>query len=420
MKTILIARSVWCALLGFSALASAVELQVVDGGIEESTGRQGWQWSDSTSRRVLAKEPDFVSDKPVWFALALGNGKDRFISGALDESKGTGTGYDTLYLDANNNGDLTDDPPIKNLKTTNNSPQNTNIEFDSVTLRVAYHDGTSRQLRVKIQGQCYSYGDENDRSQWNFSYAVEQHLEGQVQFGDKTMLVGIYDACPQGQGRIAGELNGCFDDYGVDRLRIDLDGDGKLDPVKEDFPLSKVIAVDGKLWQLDVDSAGRKLTVEPCKLPTARVELRGAFDASSKIESGTLELLSGQGYAFRADLGQQGTLIVPGAKYMIEDGSLCLADAKGAKWTAKFSYPKTMRVTAGQTAPLVLGKPFTLQAVVPDALVAGRAARVTHRLVGAGGEAYSGFLQERKQLAPTVTLTDSEGIKILEGPMEFG
>ena len=419
MKTILIIRPVWCALLGFSALASAVELQVVDGGIEESTGRQGWQWSDSTSRRVVAKEPDFVSDKPVWFALALGNGKDRFIAGALDESKGTGKGYDTLYLDSNNNGDLTN-AAVKNFKTASQSARNSNIELDPVAVKVAYHDGTSRQLKIKIQAQCYSYGDESDRSQWNFSYAVEQHLEGKVQFGDKTMLVGIYDACPQGQGRIAGELNGCFDDYGVDRLRIDLDGDGKLDPAKEDFPLSKVIAVDGKLWQLDVDSAGRKLIVEPCKLPTAKVELRGAFDPSSKIQSGTLELLSGQGYAFRADLGQQGAMVVPAAKYMIEDGSLCLADAKGSKWTAKFSYPKTMRVTAGQTTPLVLGKPFALQAVVPDTLVAGRAARVTHRLVGAGGEAYSEFLREQEQLAPNVAITDSEGIKILEGPMQYG
>ena len=46
---------------------------------------------------------------------------------------------------------------------------------------------------------------------------------------------------PQGRGLAAvltdGDADGCFDGAGADRVWIDLDGDGKFDPLTEQFPL---------------------------------------------------------------------------------------------------------------------------------------------------------------------------------------
>ena len=61
-------------------------------------------------RELLSKEPEYKSARPLYSAVELGDAKDRFITLVVDESKGSGSGYDTLYVDANNNGDLTDDP----------------------------------------------------------------------------------------------------------------------------------------------------------------------------------------------------------------------------------------------------------------------------------------------------------------------
>ncbi|MCY3020905.1 MAG: hypothetical protein NTW87_17955 [Planctomycetota bacterium] len=413
MRPILTAGLVWCVLLGVPALAA--ELQLVDGGAENSTRQL---WLEGSSRRVLVNEPDLTSEKPLWFALELGNGKDRFIAAVADESKGTGTGYDRLFVDVNNNGDLTDDKPIKLAKSDAENPPNISLEFEPVAVKVKYHDGTDRPLRVKIALQGYRGGGDDDRTQWSANYSIDQHLEGQVAFGDKKMLVGIYDAA--GQGPVTGDANGCFDDFGLDRVRIDLNGDGKLDAEKEDFPLSKVIACDGKLWEVEIDSAGRKADVRPCKLPAGRLELRGSFDAGATVEAASLQLLSSLGYIFRCDLAKDKTVSVPAAKYSIEDGSLTLADTKGSKWTAKFTYPKTVRLKADEAVPVAIGKPLMLKPVVKDLVRAGSRTRVTHVLMGAGGETYTGLMQGDKQLPPSVTITDSEGVKIAEGKMEFG
>ncbi|GMV94693.1 MAG: hypothetical protein AMXMBFR82_44710 [Candidatus Hydrogenedentota bacterium] len=59
-----------------------------------------------TAPPALTATPHFVSVYPYFAVLPLADSR---IVIALDESGGSGTGYDRLYCDANNNGDLTDD-----------------------------------------------------------------------------------------------------------------------------------------------------------------------------------------------------------------------------------------------------------------------------------------------------------------------
>jgi len=60
-----------------------------------------------------AAEAVCFSHRPRYGSIRLGNGKDTSFLFLLDESSGTGTGYDVLYVDANNNEDLTDDPALQ-------------------------------------------------------------------------------------------------------------------------------------------------------------------------------------------------------------------------------------------------------------------------------------------------------------------
>ncbi len=61
----------------------------------------------------LQKEPRYGSQQPLYFCVVLGKEGTKSMLGVVDESAGTGTGYDVAYVDENMNGDLTDEAAKK-------------------------------------------------------------------------------------------------------------------------------------------------------------------------------------------------------------------------------------------------------------------------------------------------------------------
>lgn len=103
--------------------------------------------------KLIKNAPKFVSSKVVYNAYTFDGGDNAGkLAVVLDESKGTGKGYDTAYIDANRNWDLTDDEPIHFSPVTQNS-----ILTDWV--KVQSHQGTADQrtdnyfqVRLRIYG----------------------------------------------------------------------------------------------------------------------------------------------------------------------------------------------------------------------------------------------------------------------------
>jgi len=94
--------------------------------------------------RTLKKAPDLKSAKPRYVVVVLGEGRQSSVALVFDESKGTGTGYDTLYADTNYNGDLTD-AGEKFTPTANKFDLGTLKDADgesSFTLAISLLDGT--------------------------------------------------------------------------------------------------------------------------------------------------------------------------------------------------------------------------------------------------------------------------------------
>ena len=85
--------------------AHAAEPKVVFKQVTEPTACDDYSWVP----RTLAKAPQFKSDNVRYNIWVLGDGKKSVMTMAWDESGGTGTGYDTLYVDRNFNLDLTED-----------------------------------------------------------------------------------------------------------------------------------------------------------------------------------------------------------------------------------------------------------------------------------------------------------------------
>lgn len=63
--------------------------------------------------RELSKEPRYGSERPLYFRVVFGKEGKNPMLGVVDESGGTGAGYDMAYVDENMNGDLTDDSARK-------------------------------------------------------------------------------------------------------------------------------------------------------------------------------------------------------------------------------------------------------------------------------------------------------------------
>ena len=57
----------------------------------------------------LQREPRYGSENPLYFCVVFGNEGKKSMLGVVDESGGTGAGYDAAYIDENMNGDLTDE-----------------------------------------------------------------------------------------------------------------------------------------------------------------------------------------------------------------------------------------------------------------------------------------------------------------------
>ncbi|MEJ2703638.1 MAG: hypothetical protein P8Z79_14465 [Sedimentisphaerales bacterium] len=72
------------------------------------------QTADLKSQQV--NERQYSSENPLYFRAVFGEASDHSTLGVLDESGGTATGYDVVYVDENRNGDLTDDAAKKLAK----------------------------------------------------------------------------------------------------------------------------------------------------------------------------------------------------------------------------------------------------------------------------------------------------------------
>jgi hypothetical protein len=61
----------------------------------------------------LPTQGRYRSQHPLYFRVVFGEQGNKSTLGVIDESGGTGTGYDVAYVDENRNGDLTDDAAKK-------------------------------------------------------------------------------------------------------------------------------------------------------------------------------------------------------------------------------------------------------------------------------------------------------------------
>jgi hypothetical protein len=308
----------------------------------------------ATPPTTLRRQPHYRSSKPIYGAVSLGTGEDTTFVLVLDESRGTGRGYDLLYADTNHNRDLTDDRPVRATYRHNTAT------FGPLPLLIEV-DGRKQLYHAMLEGQ------EGGPVPAYFLKSLGYYV-GTARFGAKRYPVALVDFNANG---LYGDP---FRDFGPDpskagdMLLVDTDGDGRFEQAgvipKETLWCGRRIVVDGRFYQLAIGQDGSALHVTPAPVKLAAIGSDyPRFGLILANDDGVLPIESQNGQA-RVPVGNYRVLVwsierrtesgkweVQGGAWGTEAGAPELTVAEGGSASFKLAAPLRAKVTAARTSP---------------------------------------------------------------------
>jgi hypothetical protein len=158
------------------------------------------------------------------------------------------------------------------------------------------------------------------------SLATCGYLEGEVRLGGRSVAVR----------RVDGDGNGLFADP-QDRLWIDLRGDGRWDPLEDQFLFRPVLSLGPARYAVSSDGLGRRLAFRKLEGTGAvRVALRPPA-LSERVEELTVTLMGRDGSVFSLR-GRDARATLPVGDYRLSVLTLTLKDPRGGPpWSFVFS-----------------------------------------------------------------------------------
>jgi hypothetical protein len=382
---------------------TAVEFKPAAGGLENQE-IQAWKTTTAQPGRTLLKEPQYKYGAPQYLTVSVGDSFDSLICGALDGAQASSNL--TLYLDANNNGDLSDDAALNLGKMPGRSGM---LQTGPTEVLVKYFTGNERKLRVVVTISARS----DKRGNLMYRWEIADHLEALVDLGGgKKVLMGLYDA----PGRNL--PNGCFGDLGVDHMRIDFNNDGKLDE-KEGFLLGKIFGYNQSLWAIQTDSAAFDISISPSSKKACRVQVN-TIAAAGGFTGGSIQFAGQDGYFVPCALGKDTVIFVPEGRYSAATRGATGTNAAGQKCSFEFNTPDRITISSTNAAALTFGAPLRVEVNCPGSAKPGQRFSVYSKVFGAGGEEYDNFRCDGRRLAPHVKILKADGAIAAQGNMEFG
>jgi len=156
--------------------------------------------------RNLKAEPTYASKKVKYAIWVLGNEKKSVMTIVWDESKGTGTGYDTLYVDKNFNGDLTEDGErISSIEIKTKRRKGTVYEIGTIKSgadtfyfkwhmtkenNIAWYSSMTANIKIKTNNITYKAGILPGNIKLNFSHNIK--TAPVYRFGGEAIPVVLY------------------------------------------------------------------------------------------------------------------------------------------------------------------------------------------------------------------------------------
>lgn len=359
--------------------------------------------------KTIASEPTYLSKEPLYGTIKLGGSEPTSYLFVIDESKGTRSGLDTLYVDTNNNGNLADDAKIAPDTRQGGGA----AEFPPVELAVA-SDGRTYPYHLEIRC-CGS-------SREHVHVSPGAYCEGELTFGDKTHKIALFDD----------NCNGTFNDlYAVpenyrksgsvyaqgDTLVMDLDGDGRISKGYNDTPeifhLGKYMSFGDRCYRVDIAPSGKSMIFNEADVPCGYITV--------DVTRHSVELLGGEG-ALKLS-GSEPRQKAPAGEYRIAACSFEREDEQGALWriVGRGDWnQQVIEVVADKKTSLRVGPPLTAEVTVSRD---GTSIALGLDIKGQSGETYStrDFQKAGERLqAPQFEVRDEKGETIARGQFEYG
>jgi hypothetical protein len=342
------------------------------------------------------QEPEYRSENPIYYAATFGDAKDNVFAFAIDESGGTGKGYDVVYVDGNNDNrfDAEKERFEFTLSTRGNSvPLRIRLQVTAGGVTAPYH----------VNFTAFPYSDDKYLlEKIHANLRNSSYYEGEAVLLGRRRKIAIADL----------DSNGLFNDveqrlFKGDRFFVDLDGEGRM----ESFPYGRYTRIEG-VWYSIVAS-----------LDGSRVEITRAQPALGKIEAPsqiTEARLSSPTQPLDLKFVEGSDDAVAG-KYRLQSVRLLAKGELSDGWALGGSFlgrEVELTVVEGQSTRLEAGLPLKVepQVVVDEERTLG----IRLQISGAGGESYRWSPRRGSSSRAGFEILDSSGKQIASGQFEYG
>jgi len=363
-------------------------------------------------RETLVAEPIYFSKRPLYGEIQLGDSEDKSYAVVIDESKGTRSGYDTMYVDGNNNEDMTDD--VKLVGKIIDAGSLIQTQFPPVEVPVAY-GGKNYPYNLRPLVNAYS-------EEIAVQCRASGYCEGELRFGDKKYKVALFDDTSNGLFNDKYETPRGYTRDGPiyaqgDTLAMDMNGDGAFEKKYQDTPemyhVGKYVSFGDKSYQLEIAPNGRTITVRETETPCGYV--------TSEQKGASIELISNDG-ALKVNGGGSKSK-VPVGEYRLAACSFDGKDDKGAAWriAGRGLWGQTaIQVSPGENTTVKFGPPLKATVAVGKR---GDSFSFGLDITGQGGETYSARDFERNGgmiEAPRLEIRNEKGEVVARANFEYG
>jgi len=391
-----------------SPQAQIIKLQYIDNedNIQKYTelfsprGRFGYFTEKAPDLSI--KDANYNTKEPLYGKLKLGEDANTLINAVLDKSDSSLNEYDLLWVDTNNNEDLSDEKPIQL------SPNQKNKNTKEVTFSLLIKYKNIKDYPCKIL--LYAPQKQENDKKLLFAYYVISYYLGKVNIDNEPYQFILYD----------GNSNGIYNDMN-DHILIGK----KLEEATRDNEIryNTVINLKNKLYSFELNEPGTEVKWEPYTKPFGQLKPNINFtNFNTKIDY--LEVYSPaskNNTNFRKPTATE--LKLPVDSYNISRTLFSLTDSNGKTLQLYSQNGNPVVIKNNETTEVKLGLPFNMEAQLKKTeYQRGEEIIISKNIMGCNGENYSFLFLKGEEEAQRVkvVIEDEKGNQVEGVKPKFG